>query len=176
MEAMVDVTFGQNASYAAADAGEYDHIRLWQTPWRPMKQPTYILPPLGQGGRPETIDWATPSNASLPGFSAVCWYFGKSLAADPELAGVPIGLVGTFVGGTFIEQWIRTEQQAACNETLCGTKDLEHYKCGSLHVFFISLDLSIVVSDPVARITFFSSFRSSTGIIIRHIAPLQSIT
>jgi hypothetical protein len=123
-----------------------------------------------------------------------CRYFGKSLADDPALAGVPIGLVGTFVGGTFIEQWIRQEKQAACTlifflsegssitivcsmrtlppqlawlaarlrkdptacvllgvpslsvamsciicyntegtETLCGTKDCEGYKCGSLY-------------------------------------------
>jgi hypothetical protein len=43
------------------------------------------------------------------------------------------GLVGTFVGGTFIEQWIREEKQSACNETLCGTSTLEHFKCGSLY-------------------------------------------
>ena len=60
---------------------------------------------------PEAINWAAPSSKSLPGFSAVCWYFGKALADDPLLDGVPIGLAGTFVGGTFIEQWIRKEQQ-----------------------------------------------------------------
>ena len=63
------------------------------------------------------------------GFSAVCWYFGKALADDPAYKDVPIGLVGTFVGGTYIEQWIRAEKQAACDQTLCGTSDLEHYKC-----------------------------------------------
>ena len=60
------------------------------------------------------------------------WYFGKTLAEDPAFADVPIGLVGTFVGGTFIEQWVRQERQAACSQTLCGTSNLEHYKCGSL--------------------------------------------
>ena len=55
MEAMVDVTLARNASYSAADAGAYPNIRLWQTPWRPRKTPTYVLPPLGAGGRPEAI-------------------------------------------------------------------------------------------------------------------------
>ena len=57
----------------------------------------------------------------------------QALADDPALAGVPIGLVGTFVGGTYIEQWIRQEQQASCTETLCGSSDLERFKCGSLY-------------------------------------------
>ena len=74
MEAMVEVTFARNQTYASADAGDYSRVRLWQTPWRPMKQPTYILPPLGHGGRPQTVNWASPSNVSLPAFSAVCWY------------------------------------------------------------------------------------------------------
>ena len=52
VEAMVDVTFSRNASYASADAGDYSNVRLWQTPWRPMKKPTFILPQLGTGGRP----------------------------------------------------------------------------------------------------------------------------
>jgi sialate O-acetylesterase len=46
---------------------------------------------------------------------------------------VPIGLVGSFIGGTFIEQWIRKENQAECTSTLCGTRDLDAYKCGSLY-------------------------------------------
>ena len=49
---MVDVTFTRNASYASADDRDYTNVRLWQTPWRPMKKPTFILPPLGTGGRP----------------------------------------------------------------------------------------------------------------------------
>ena len=74
---MVDVTFGRNASYAAADTGDYARLRLYQIPWRPMKNATYILPRVPAAGRPEMIAWEQPTSTSLPGFSAVCWYFGK---------------------------------------------------------------------------------------------------
>lgn len=157
MEAMVDATFGRNESYAEADAGKYSQIRLWQTPWRPRTNATYILPPMGQGGRPQTINWLSPSNTSLQDFSAVCWYYGKSLADQPALAGVPIGLMGTFVGGTFIEQWIRQEKQGACTETLCGTKDLDGFKCGTLY----NGQIAPVVNTTIAGVVWYQVTLSS---------------
>ena len=42
------------------------------------------------------------------------------------------GLVGSFVGGTFIEQWIRNDTQAQCQQTLCGTPTVHAPLCGSL--------------------------------------------
>ena len=60
------------------------------------------------------------------------WYFGKKLADDPKLQGIPIGLVGSFVGGTFIEQWVRNDTQAECQQTLCGTPTVHAPLCGSL--------------------------------------------
>ena len=54
------------------------------------------------------------------------------MADDPKLQGIPIGLVGSFVGGTFIEQWIRNDTQAQCQQTLCGTPTVHAPLCGSL--------------------------------------------
>ena len=65
---------------------------------------------------------------------ACSWYFGKKLADDPKLQGIPIGLVGSFVGGTFIEQWIRNDTQAQCQQTLCGTPTVHAPLCKSLGV------------------------------------------
>ena len=54
--------------------------------------------------------------AGFAAFSAVCWYFGKNTfnALDGE---VPIGLVGSFVGGTSVERWSSPDALAHCNQT-----------------------------------------------------------
>jgi hypothetical protein len=62
-------------------------------------------------------------------FSAVCWYFGQSLAearaADPAFAAadpVPIGLIASSVGGTTIQQWLPpwANTNATCADNNCG--------------------------------------------------------
>jgi len=67
-------------------------------------------------------DWALPSNASVcegsfcSPFSAVCWYFGRNMAA--KLGGkVPVGLVGSMVGGTPVESWSGPDALAQCDQT-----------------------------------------------------------
>jgi hypothetical protein len=55
MEAMVDVTFARNESYAAVDAGNYSNIRMFQVAWRPMKNATYILPQSSTANRPKQV-------------------------------------------------------------------------------------------------------------------------
>ena len=92
---------------------------------------------------PRQTNWHTPCghNCShgvdgIGGFSAACWYFGKGLADDPALAGVPIGLVGTFVGGTYIEQWIQNKSSGDCQQTLCSPgprKQKWCYQAGTLY-------------------------------------------
>eukprot|EP01050_Picozoa_sp_SAG11_P011916 SAG11_NODE_1295_length_5275_cov_3.069165_6_plen_187_part_00 len=136
----VSQTFARNESYAEVTAGKYDALHLFQTWWRPRKSATWVLPkaePTGEWhGGPMQNGWRSPTNGSVSSFSAACWYFGKALADDPKLSGVPIGLVGTVVGGTFIEQWIRNETQAQCQQTLCGAETprttLHAPLCGSL--------------------------------------------
>ena len=67
-------------------------------------------------------DWALPSNATVcegpfcSPFSAVCWYFGRNMAA--KLGGkVPVGLVGSMVGGTPVESWSGHDALARCDQT-----------------------------------------------------------
>jgi len=51
-------------------------------------------------------DWTICSPASVAGFSAVGYYFGKHLADELD---VPIGLISSSWGGTLAEAWTRRE-------------------------------------------------------------------
>lgn len=46
--------------------------------------------------------WSASSPESVPGFSAVAYFFGRKLQAE---TGVPVGLIARAVGGTPIEWW-----------------------------------------------------------------------
>ena len=88
------------------------------------------------------------SRQTLPAFSAACWYFGAELdkginsqvtASDDK---VPIGLVASFVGGTFIEQWIPERNISDCQQQMCGNaqggglngkQTINPQVCGSLY-------------------------------------------
>ena len=50
-----------------------------------------------------TGNWAASTPGSVPGFSAVAYYFGRKVHAE---TGVPIGLLTSSVGGTNIELWM----------------------------------------------------------------------
>ena len=133
MEDPVSQSFARNGSFAAADAGVYDRLSLFQTWWRPRVNATYILPAGGPGSSmPRQSKWHSPCGkncssapgaplkGSLSSFSAACWYTLKGLADSPELKDVPLAAIGSFVGGTYIEQWIQEERQGDCQQTLCS--------------------------------------------------------
>lgn len=66
MEDPVSQTFSRNDSYSAADTGKFNHIKLFQTRWRPRKNETWILP---ADGSSTEIAWETvraPVAALLP--------------------------------------------------------------------------------------------------------------
>jgi hypothetical protein len=85
-------------------------------------------PPNSQGGYAQRT-WQLPRGpgASLERFSAVCFYFGKSLsdlrsAADPAADPVPIGLISSTIGGTTIQEWLPPSAtgNGTCADNNCG--------------------------------------------------------
>jgi hypothetical protein len=160
MECPVVTTTARNVSYAQIAEGKYDHIRLYQVSYRwpaqslaanPTNATTWILPRVGSGpscaaGCEESAGgypmrtWQLPRGppagcqdcgGSLERFSAVCWYFGKSLsdgmtaaaaATDDAADPVPIGLISSTIGGTSIQEWMPPSAtgNATCADNNCG--------------------------------------------------------
>jgi len=98
---------GGAAEVAAADRYT-GGIWLWNQPQSRFNVPTA---------------WTPASQASLPHFSAVCWYTGKS--HYERLGGtVPVGLLLAAVGGSPIEYWLSNASIARCelDEPRCDPK------------------------------------------------------
>ena len=77
-------------------AAKYANIRLFHVPKRPS-------------GRPETdvnAAWRPCQPNTVPGFSAVLYFFGRELHNELR---IPIGLIATSWGGTRIEPWTPPE-------------------------------------------------------------------
>ncbi len=91
MEFPVAITM--NAATEIKEAN-YPMIRQFKVPVRTSLQPLVDL----KGG-----SWATCSPATVAGFTAVGYFFGREL--NKEL-NVPIGLINASCGGTIIETWI----------------------------------------------------------------------
>lgn len=58
----------------------------------------------------ETEGWRVAGPDTVPGFSAVAYYFGKKLAGEVD---VPIGLIHNAVGGSPMESWIPNDEKSA---------------------------------------------------------------
>ena len=68
-------------------------IRLFKVPKNRLEAPTALI----------KSTWETCSPQAAEGFSAVGYYFGRDLERDLN---VPIGLIGTYWGGTPAESWM----------------------------------------------------------------------
>jgi sialate O-acetylesterase len=69
--------------------------------------------------RPQWNKVSPGPNGTLHGFSAVCWYTGKSLFE--QLGGrTPVGLIAGSVGGSPIEFWL---PEGSVNNSVCGRDD-----------------------------------------------------
>ena len=90
MEWAVNGSLNAKEEIAAAD---HPQIRLFNVPGH-VAQPDPGNDPRGQ--------WQICSPETIPGFTAVGYFFGRELQKELK---VPIGLVGTNWGGTRIEPW-----------------------------------------------------------------------
>ena len=87
-----------NGEQEAARAN-YPNIRLLQIPWKTAAEPQTDI----------EVDWrvCNPENVGAGalrtvGFSAVAFFFGREIHQE---LGVPVGLIDSSWGGTFIEPW-----------------------------------------------------------------------
>ena len=102
MEMPVQGYLGQPCLHAAEtmrDARLYPDIRLFT-----VARCSTDTPQEDCGGR-----WLCPDPATVGAFSAVGYYFGRSLY---QYLGVPVGLITTTWGGTNIEAWLSEESNA----------------------------------------------------------------
>ena len=101
---------------AAVPASANAHIRLFKVPGNPQDGPQ----------REVKGKWEPCNPQTTPGFSAVGYFFGRDL----QLAlGVPIGLIGSSVGGTPAQAWT---SRSALEATPAGKPHLEAYAAALL--------------------------------------------
>lgn len=94
MELPLSVTNGAEAEIASAN---FPDIRLFTVPNNMAAQPASDIP---------SGEWDVCSPTTVPGFSAVGYYFGKDIYQTQK---TPIGLISSNWGGTDIETWISWE-------------------------------------------------------------------
>lgn len=95
--------FSSGGGAAAADAPHHD-IRLFSAP---------------DDLTPDQVTWTVSTPATASEFSAVCYYFGRELSQDLH---VPIGLVASTKGGTYIDEWTHASG-GTCASTLLARED-----------------------------------------------------
>jgi hypothetical protein len=90
----LNVGYVFNSSVEEAAANNYgNNIKLMQVDVG-VASKTFAMDDLSK----ILIPWSAASNISIPGFSATCWFSGKSIVdgrRDTPDAAVPLGLVAT---------------------------------------------------------------------------------
>jgi hypothetical protein len=110
--ATTDVAYAFNASEEEAAAARYPWVRVTQLgsnggDWGGAAAPLRELQ------FPPSIAWQPASPGAVRGFSAACWYHGKTVA-DAVGAALPIGLVEAAWGGTALQVWAPPDAPASC--------------------------------------------------------------
>jgi sialate O-acetylesterase len=80
--------------------GDHPLIRHIKIPHRPSAKAETDV---------QTKGWEVASPKTVAQFTAVGYYFAVNLRKDKDLAGVPVGLIGSNWGGTRIEPWTTPE-------------------------------------------------------------------
>eukprot|EP01084_Bolivina_argentea_P254232 427379_1 len=126
MQFTVDQAF--NVSQEVAAANNYPYIRLLTVGLSCADNPLNEL----QANAWPYQHWSVASSTSVgvgnwSDFSAVCWYFGRSLYDSLKY---PIGLIATSYWGSPIRMWIPNEYINICNETdYQNESDTFHQSC-----------------------------------------------
>lgn len=91
---------GSNDAEAEIAAADYPSIRLFSVPLVTADEPQWNC-----GGQ-----WVACSPQTVPGFTAVGYFFGRALHKELD---VPVGLINTSWGGTAAEAWTSMEDLQA---------------------------------------------------------------
>ena len=93
-----------NASELVAQAASLATLRIYQVSGN-LQSPV----PLPEFPASGLVPWQAPlqggSNATLLGFSAVCWIMGTTLQLEHLGPAIPVGLIHSSHGGTSIQAW-----------------------------------------------------------------------
>ena len=91
-------------------------IRLFDVPKTPKQSPQTELGDVKDIKNPAKNrtfgKWLECDPSTVPGFSAVGYYFGRALERD---LGVPVGLINSSWGGTHAERWTSKATTNICN-------------------------------------------------------------
>ena len=118
-----------DSAHEVPDMVNYPYIRFFRAGELLADHPTAELAPASQGGegRPPVVQWSKPcptgeASSCRVDFSNMCWFFGRNVQAalaqraadaiDGEIR--PIGLIGTYVGGTADELWSSKDALRKC--------------------------------------------------------------
>ena len=108
MELTVDASYNWQTETADADALGAT-LRIFQV----AMLDAYASTTTPQTNLTASIPWTRASSASIPGMSALCYYFGAELVAKHP--GTPIGLLASSWGGTAIQPWMSPASLATCS-------------------------------------------------------------
>ena len=126
MEFPLATSFNVSSAAYVRFAKDYPHIRMFTAAINTSASPLLELKPTHHLFNNSNISicgmtqcgvaqvWAAPSPTTLPFFSAVCFWFGKSLSDDLG-PNHPIGLLASNLGGTRVEAWSTPSGLANCD-------------------------------------------------------------
>jgi sialate O-acetylesterase len=91
-------------------AANFPSIRIFQV----ALLPDYCNVTTPQTNLTASIPWNHVTPETIPGFSGLCYFFGRDLHLTEN---VNVGLINSCWGGTAIEVWMNPAALHACNET-----------------------------------------------------------
>lgn len=115
-----------NSEAEIADMVNWPYLRLFRTGHQSIPSPAKdLVPPVNGGSDALVVGWSQPcppggtsgSNPCRVDFSNMCYFFGRNIQAALKAKSgniTPIGLIGTYVGGTPDELWSSPDALKKC--------------------------------------------------------------